>query len=59
MPSKQTQTIRKANSEELLLMSLFGSIQVRRAIARELERRASLNETVETQTTEAAEVVAA
>lgn len=58
MPSKQTQTIRKANSEELLLMSLFGSIQVRRAIARELERRASLNETVETQR-ETAETVAA
>jgi len=47
MSTSRTKKIRSANSEELLLMSLFGPIEVRRAIARELERRASLNEQIQ------------
>lgn len=42
MQMSRTKIIRNASSEELLLMSLFGSIEVRRAIARELERRSSV-----------------
>lgn len=39
MISQRTKVIRRANSEELLLMAIFGDLETRRAIHRELERR--------------------
>lgn len=58
MISQRTKVIRRANSEELLLMAIFGDLETRRAIHRELERRNDVGETSEAQPV-AAETIAA